>query len=104
MSGMTRYLLTSPISDILSFYKEELVGEKDNYIHSRARVTNQLPHVVVKDVADEIELLIADTRSILKGEKEKQTWEIFMKGYIAFHYITPRYKLLELLDGEDVLS
>ena len=91
---------TCSCSDVLSFYKEELAGEKDNYIHSRARVMGQSPYVVLKDLADEVVAIAEQGRSILKGEKEREVWNVFVKGYAAFHYLSPRYQLSELLNGD----
>ena len=91
------------ISHSLSFYKEELVGETKNYIHNRAGVTNKDVDTVVLDVIDEIVRIVNTVRDILQGEKEKAIWETWLKSYNAFHFMTSRYKLTELLDGESVL-
>ncbi|KAI0090575.1 isoprenoid synthase domain-containing protein [Irpex rosettiformis] len=89
-------------NDVLSFYKEQLVGEKDNYIHNRALVANKDVDVILSDVIDEVVRSVDAVRSVLQGE-EKTTWETFLKSYTAFHYMTSRYRLTELLDGESVL-
>jgi hypothetical protein len=86
----------------MSFYKEELGGEKDTYIHCRARAANLPLEVVIKDVVDEVTVLIDEVRSILKGQKEKETWEMYVKAYVAWHYLSSRYKLKELLGSEYV--
>jgi hypothetical protein len=88
----------------LSFYKEELAGERDNYIHCRARVTNQPLDVVLNDVVDEVRVIIDDVASMLKGNKERETWDMLVKGYVAWHYLSPRYKLQDLLGNESVHS
>lgn len=90
-------------SDVLSFYKEQLVGEKDNYIHNRALVTNKGVNDVLVDVINETIEAIDKVRVLLKGKKERETWETFLKSYTAFHYMAPRYKLTELLDGDTIL-
>ena len=96
---LTLYLF----SDVLSFYKEQLEGERDNYIYNRALVTNRDVDTVLSDVIDEVVKSINAVRDILQGEEEKATWETFLKSYTAFHYMTPRYRLTELLDLESVL-
>ncbi|KAI0090570.1 isoprenoid synthase domain-containing protein [Irpex rosettiformis] len=87
-------------NDVLSFYKEELAGEKDNYVHDRALVTNKSISTVLTELVNELVESIERARSILKGEKEKEAWERLLAGYVAYHYTTPRYKLVELLEGE----
>lgn len=37
----------------LSFYKETLAGDKDNYVHMRARVERKPPIEVLRQLADE---------------------------------------------------
>ena len=90
-------------SDVLSFYKEQLEGERDNYIYNRALVTNRDVDTVLSDVIDEVVKSINAVRDILQGEEEKATWETFLKSYKAIQYVTPRYRLTELLDLESVL-
>ncbi len=87
-------------SDVLSFYKEELAGERDNYVHDRALVTGKSIATVLTDLVNEIVESIERARSILKGEKEREAWESLLSGYVAYHYSTRRYRLAELLDGE----
>jgi len=89
-------------NDILSFYKEELAGERDNYIHDRVLITKKDVDVVLTDVVNEVVASVQRSRVILKGEKEKKTWEQFMAGYVAYHYMSPRYRLSELV-GVDSL-
>ncbi|KAI0090574.1 isoprenoid synthase domain-containing protein [Irpex rosettiformis] len=90
-------------NDILSFYKEQIAGEKDNYLHNRAAVSNKDVNDVLKEVIDEVVIAVDKARPVLTGEKEKDVWEKFLMGYAAFHYMTPRYKLKDLLPEESVL-
>lgn len=83
-------------SDILSFYKEELQGETSNVIHDRAAVTGKSLQEVLSDLLEEAVMAVSRARSILQGEKEKATWEQFIRGYVAFHFLSPRYRLKEL--------
>ena len=85
-------------SDVLSFYKEELAGERDNYVHDRALVTDKSISTVLTELVSELVESIERARSILKGDKEKEAWERLLAGYVAYHYTTPRYRLAELLE------
>ncbi|GJE97335.1 terpenoid synthase-like protein [Phanerochaete sordida] len=83
-------------NDILSFYKEEMAGERHNFVHDRARVTGKDVSSVLDDILDEVVGAVDRARGILQGEKEKETWERFLAGYVAFHFLSPRYKLAQL--------
>ena len=87
-------------SDILSFYKEEMAGEKDTFVRDRANVTGKDVEAVLLDILDEVIGAVQRARDILQGDKEKQTWEKFLAGYVAFHFLSPRYKLTELISHE----
>ncbi len=90
-------------SDILSFYKEEVAGERGNYIHNRATVTQKDVNNVLMDVIGEVIEAVDRTQSVLRGKEEKETWDNFVTGYAAFHYATPRYRLTEILSDVNVL-
>lgn len=83
-------------SDILSFYKEEIAGETNNFVHDRVRVTGKNTKAVLLDILDEAVNAVVRARMILKGGKEKETWERFLAGYVAFHFTSPRYQLATL--------
>ncbi|KAI0343535.1 terpenoid synthase [Trametopsis cervina] len=89
-------------NDILSFYKEELAGERDNYIHDRSRITKEGVPAVLKHVVQEVVASVDRAREILKGEKEKETWERFLAAYVAYHYMSPRYRLAELVAADSL--
>ena len=110
MSAIPRALLTACggikisvliISDILSFYKEELANETNNFVHDRARVTGKGIKAVLQDILEEVINAVTRAREILQGEKEKETWERFLSGYVAFHFLSPRYKLETLTGSGD---
>lgn len=63
-------------NDILSFHKEELAGETDNYVHLRAKVTGDKPLQVVKDLVDDALSTAAEIEKILHGEYLK-AWQTF---------------------------
>lgn len=92
---------TLNISDILSFYKEELAGETNNFVHDRSRVTGKDIRIVLQDILDDVVAAVARARMILQGQKEKEIWEQFLAGYVAFHFLSPRYKLASLTESHD---
>ena len=84
-------------SDILSFYKEELQGETSNVVHDRAIVSGKSMSQVLSDLVDEAVTAVLRAREILHEEKEKVVWEQLVRGYVAFHFLSPRYRLHELM-------
>lgn len=89
-------------SDILSFYKEELAGETANFVHDRAIVTGQTVPAILSGLLQEVVASVDRARVLLKGQMEKDTWERFIAGYVAFHFYSPRYRLIELTGTEYV--
>ena len=88
-------------SDIYSFYKEELSHEKDNFIHERSTVTDKGVYSVLFDIVDEAVAVYQQARDVLIGEQERNAWERFAAGYLAFHRRTPRYRLGDILRAEE---
>ena len=88
-------------SDIFSFYKEEIAHETANFIHERAAVTEKDVSVALLDVVNEAAATVHKAHVILTGEMEKQAWERFIAGYVAFHRRSPRYQLDELFGDQD---
>ena len=39
-------------------------------------------------------------RAVLEGEKEKETLERFVTGWVVYHFHSPRYRLMELVESE----
>ncbi|CDO71708.1 hypothetical protein BN946_scf184915.g52 [Trametes cinnabarina] len=107
-------------SDILSFYKEELAGERTNYVHLRVAAEqtsteNVLRKLVeeVSDTARRVKLVLADDIELLAlWTKYMQASTLFPPAfsrsigyaeartlgqcYLEFHLKTPRYRLAEL--------
>jgi len=90
-------------NDILSFYKEELAGENNNFVHDRAAVTSKDLLTVLSDTLGEVVGSVQRARTILQDKRARETWEEFIEGYVAFHLLSPRYRLEELL-GSKFLS
>ncbi|OSD07402.1 terpenoid synthase [Trametes coccinea BRFM310] len=99
------YLQVSPaiehnicaINDILSFYKETLEGETDNYVHTRAAAESKEPLTVVRELVEEtldnihnIELLTA------ADEQLAMICRGHLMGYVEFNLRAKRYRLQEL--------
>ena len=91
-------------SDILSFYKEELAGEKDNYIHERALATGRPTSIVLQELIDETISAVQRVRYLLRDADALAAWENFAAGYIRVHTDNPRYRLKDILGGEYLLD
>ncbi|KAJ2992502.1 hypothetical protein NUW54_g7919 [Trametes sanguinea] len=85
------------INDILSFYKETLDGERDNYIHVRAAAQGKDPLTVLRELVEEtldnvrnIELLTASDEQLAKICRSH------LMGYVEFKLRAKRYRLQEL--------
>lgn len=97
-------LNTEHVSDILSFYKEELAGEKDNYIHERALATGLPISSVLQELIMETISAVRRVRYVLQDVDALAAWENFAAGYIKVHTDTPRYRLKDILGGEYLLD
>lgn len=85
-------------SDILSFYKEELAGEKGNYMGDRAITTGKPTLETIRDVIDETIIITERIRKILGEGPAREAWESFAKGWISYHTSSARYRLRELIE------
>ncbi|EKM53563.1 uncharacterized protein PHACADRAFT_211240 [Phanerochaete carnosa HHB-10118-sp] len=83
------------VNDLCSFYKEELVDEKNNSIHDRACVTSKDIEATLMATLEGAVDAVNRGREILQGEKERQAWESHVVVYVVFHFMTPRYRLEE---------
>ncbi|KAF7790288.1 hypothetical protein EIP86_001242 [Pleurotus ostreatoroseus] len=93
------------INDILSFYKEELEGETTNYVNERAVVTHKTAHAALLDTVNDAVIAVKKARDILsQAVREQEVFENFLEGFVAFHVYSPRYKILELMEGAKLLS
>ncbi|KAF7790953.1 hypothetical protein EIP86_001912 [Pleurotus ostreatoroseus] len=90
-------LFISYVNDIFSFYKEELVGEKYNYIHDLSTVTGKDTASVLINVAQGVAEVTRRSRAMLAGDA-RLVLEEFIRGYILFHLMTPRYGVKHYLD------
>ncbi|KAF8894208.1 isoprenoid synthase domain-containing protein [Gymnopilus junonius] len=83
-------------NDVLSFYKEALVGETNNYIHYRAEVTGKEIVQTIQDVANEVVDTHSRISQALESTKASKPWKLFANGLLDFHFATKRYRLSDL--------
>ncbi|EJD37094.1 terpenoid synthase [Auricularia subglabra TFB-10046 SS5] len=83
------------VNDVLSFYKEEKAGDAANQISLLAE-TRQISKLDALDMVTD-DALEAHERSCntLTADAQK-AWIAFMRGYVAFHWASERYRLKEM--------
>lgn len=86
-------------SDIFSFYKEELAGEKTNYVHDRAAVTVKNPSEAVLDTVDDVAAGLERVRAVLEGDA-RDVLETHISGFTYFHFVTARYGVKKFMGVE----
>lgn len=87
------------VNDIMSFYKESMVGhERDNAIYMHANANNQSVTQALHDYRTSALELIGRIRQFAsqEGLGLKDQVDEFLNGYMAFHLVYPRYRLEEL--------
>ncbi|EMD37274.1 hypothetical protein CERSUDRAFT_113927 [Gelatoporia subvermispora B] len=92
------------INDIMSFYREESVGEEGTYITDRAYASGKSHLEVLRDVVDDTVAVASRVRKLLGEGPARDAWDVFVKNYIAFHVSTPKYRLREIMDVHYVLE
>lgn len=96
-------LIKGHASDVLSLHKEELAGEKDNYIHERA-LASRPKSTVLPELIKETMSAVRRVRSLLRDVDALAAWENFAAGCIWVHTDTPRYRLKDIPGGEYLLD
>ncbi|CAN8105284.1 unnamed protein product [Discula destructiva] len=90
-------------NDILSFYKEEVVGETRNYLHSRAQYEEKPIMTVMAAVTQETTQAYLKISEVLEGQDQyARVWKEYVAGYVAMHLKSARYLLSDI--GLDVSS
>ncbi|KAF9265958.1 terpenoid synthase [Marasmius fiardii PR-910] len=91
------------LNDVLSFYKEELAQDDENFVTMLAREAGITKYEALKRRADEV---VEADRNILKGLAGNQPaldcWLNFRKNFVHFHISSSRYKLNELFDFTEI--
>ncbi|KAG6819909.1 hypothetical protein H0H93_007443 [Arthromyces matolae] len=74
----------SACNDVLSFYKEELIGETTNYISVRAKGENRRGVEVLESLVEEMIGASKGVQEVLKESDSRalDTWKTFEAGYI----------------------
>ncbi|KAF6838597.1 hypothetical protein CPLU01_02398 [Colletotrichum plurivorum] len=84
-------------NDVLSFYKEEVGGDNKTYINNVARTTKKPAFAVFKEVYEEAIGSAKRIEAILEGRGVyADTWKESVRGYLAMHTTSVRYKLEDL--------
>jgi hypothetical protein len=85
------------INDVLSFYKEELAGDDNNFVHMRAKVAGKDVVSTLDDISDETMIAIRNISATLAGDAATlEAFHVWLAGYIHYHLCTSRYRLQEL--------
>ncbi|KAG8159640.1 hypothetical protein KVR01_010277 [Diaporthe batatas] len=88
-------------NDVLSFHKETLAGETDNYINTRAVCEQREPVAMLETVIDETIAANSRVVRLLNTRLDpmcSRKWDEFLNGYILFHITAKRYNL-DVYDG-----
>ncbi|KAH9846107.1 terpenoid synthase [Lenzites betulinus] len=96
---------TDTINDLLSFYKEFLAGETDNFINLRAAAEQKDPLVVLREVAEETLLRIERVEALTATDLQlSNICRSYLMGYTEFHIRATRYRLVDLeMEFEQIL-
>ncbi|KAI0670030.1 isoprenoid synthase domain-containing protein [Trametes maxima] len=85
------------LNDVLSFYKESLDGETDNYVHVRAGAEQKDPIAVLRELCDETLRVIDNIKALTTSDPQLNSICCsFLTGFIEFHLQAKRYKLEDL--------
>ncbi|KAJ5935473.1 terpenoid synthase [Penicillium verhagenii] len=89
---------TNKVNDILSFYKESIVSsESDGYVYHRAEVNQVTPLQCLNEMVDEVHDNIDRIEAMVVGDADLfEVAKAYIRGYIGYHIIEPRYKIGEL--------
>lgn len=82
------------LSDILSFYKEEMRGEEANYVSLVAASQVLAKEEIFTKLADDVAKSANQINNIQKGDLAAyHAWSRFKAGFVYFHTSSARYKL-----------
>jgi len=90
------------MSDVLSFYKEELAGENGNYISNAAKQRGEKKIPVLRELAHDVSLCVSRVANVLKGSGEAEAaFHCFVGGYVSAHAsYDSRYHLDDLFPSQ----
>ncbi|KAJ5758487.1 Terpenoid synthase [Penicillium odoratum] len=89
---------TNGINDLLSFYKESIVGvERNNYVYLQAMAQQDTALSVLHKIAGDVQDYIRKVKSTLEANGDLlEVVDAYIKGNIVFHIRLARYRLSEL--------
>ncbi|EMD37271.1 hypothetical protein CERSUDRAFT_105307 [Gelatoporia subvermispora B] len=90
--------------DIMSFYREESIGEEGTYITDRAYASGRSHLETLRDIVDDTVAVANRVRKLLGEGSARDAWDVLVTNYIAFHVSTPKYRLREIMDVHYVLE
>ncbi|KAJ8088609.1 hypothetical protein PM082_013852 [Marasmius tenuissimus] len=90
------------VNDVLSFYKEELAMDEDNYPSKFAKGSATLTKydVIQRVVDDVVEADKITLKGLASNPQALDCWNTFRSAWVPFHIVCPRYRLRELY-GKD---
>ncbi len=84
-------------SDVLSFYKEEIVGEQANFVTNMANCHKISKIESLRKLAEDTAADALRALKIVSGHPgAHKAAQAFVQGYVDFHLASPRYELTEL--------
>ncbi|GLB41045.1 hypothetical protein LshimejAT787_0902600 [Lyophyllum shimeji] len=87
-------VFTNFLNDVLSFYKEEMDGEKHNYCQMMGFVTGEPAIKILQDVSDETVAVAKRAYKILETcPAAQKAFKEYEQGYIRFHVDVAHYRL-----------
>ncbi|KAL4733616.1 isoprenoid synthase domain-containing protein [Aspergillus similis] len=98
---LMRYV--SLANDLLSYYKESVVGrERFNYTLNHARTNNLTPLALLRETVSSLNACVANVRAALANRDSADCTDLqdaatkLFSGYAVYHYSSARYRLSEL--------
>ncbi|KAI0643173.1 terpenoid synthase [Trametes meyenii] len=89
--------ITVAVNDIISFYKESIVGETNNYIYLRATAEKKTALVVLTELVEETVDTVSRIEAITAEDPElRAICRSYIMGYVEFHFRAKRYRLDDL--------
>jgi len=83
-------------NDVLSFYKEFLAGETNNYVSNRAHVTGKSLSDTLQDTVNDTLAAYARITKGFESTDASIAWRRFVHGSLDFHFTLKRYRLSDL--------
>ncbi|KAL4268873.1 trichodiene synthase family protein [Pleurotus pulmonarius] len=93
------------LNDVMSFYKEELAGETNNYVSLMAKHCGAAKLDILQRVADQVVSWLSTAETLLStSQPAREALRHFSQGYVDYHTSASRYQLRELMGDEFVIN